>query len=312
MRSRLAAISVDLDEIPCYAAIHGIESPDDDRRHAVYRKALPRFEALLGELKLAATFFVIGRDMQDEQARESVVRLVAQGHEVASHSFGHLYDLTRRDDTEVRRDIEAGIEILEEVTGSAPRGFRAPGYTIDDRIFQILLDLGMRYDSSVFPCPPYYTAKAIALASIRLRGRRSHSILDDARVLSAPADPYRVGKPYWQRGAGMAELPIGVTGALSGRLPYIGGSLILAGARGTALLSRLMVGRPLVNLEFHGIDLADTDSDDLQFLRPHQQDLRRPLAAKIEVLETAVRVLREANYEFVTLEQAAQRLLGQG
>ena len=45
---RVAAISVDLDEVPCYAAIHGIEVPEG-ARHAIYRRALPRFAELFAE-----------------------------------------------------------------------------------------------------------------------------------------------------------------------------------------------------------------------------------------------------------------------
>jgi hypothetical protein len=81
-------------------------------------------------------------------------------------------------------------------------------------------------------------------------------------MLTAPANPYRVGEPFWQRGQGLLELPIGVTGALSGRLPYIGTSLIPSlGPRGCRFLTRRIIGRPLVNLELHGIDLVDADAD---------------------------------------------------
>ena len=40
----------------------------------------------------------------------------------------------------------------------------------------------MLYDSSVFPCPAYYTAKAAAISLLRMRGRQSRSIIDDPRV----------------------------------------------------------------------------------------------------------------------------------
>jgi hypothetical protein len=139
---------------------------------------------------------------------------------------------------------------------------------------------------------------------MRLVRRRSRSIVDDPRVLTAPADPYRVGRPYWRRGGGVLELPIGVTRLA--RLPYIGTSVVLAGALGARLLTRAMVGRPLVSLELHGIDLADAEADGLGFLAPHQPDLRRPLYAKEGALRAAIAALREAGYRFVTLREAAR------
>src|SRR5262249_5460157 len=152
-----------------------------------------------------------------------------------------------------------------------------------------LTELGVAYDSSVFPCPPYYGAKALAMLGIRLRGRRSRSILDTPRVLGAPTRPYRVGTPYWKRGGGLLELPIQVT--RGARLPVIGTARTLAGPSRARLLARMCVGEPLVNLELHGIDVLDAN-DGLADLAPHQPDVAVPLARKLEVLGGVVDVLK--------------------
>jgi peptidoglycan-N-acetylglucosamine deacetylase len=304
---RCCAISVDLDEIPCYAAIHGLQVPAA-AQHAIYRRAVPRFADLFADEGVDATFFVIGRDAEDPSNHPPLRALRAAGHELGNHSLDHPYDLTRMDTAGIRRQVEGGEEAIARAAGVRPRGFRAPGYTVTDAVFRVLEERGYAYDSSVFPCPPYFGAKAAALAAIALRGRRSQSILDDPRVLGAPADPYRVGRPYWTRGDGMVELPIGVTRATTGRLPYIGTTLALAGEGGSRWLTRRIVGRPLVNLELHGIDLADAGDDGLAFLRPHQPDLRRPLAQKRAALRVAIGTLRDAGYRFVTLAEAARRL----
>jgi peptidoglycan-N-acetylglucosamine deacetylase len=304
---RLCAISVDLDEIPCYAAIHGLTALPPSAAQAVYRHALPRLERLFEELDLRATFFAIGSDLRAPHAADAVRRLAERGHEIGNHSQDHRYDLVRLTRGEMRAQIAEGSAAIERVTGRAPLGFRAPGYTINDQVFELLLELGVRYDSSVFPCAAYYLPKLAAINLYRVLGRPSRSIIDHPRVLLAAADPYRVGSPYTRRGHGLLELPIGVTRDATGRLPYIGTSLIWAGQRGARELTRLIAGRPLVNLELHGIDAADAELDGLQALRPHQPDLRRSAAAKVEILRGVVAELRDAGYEFVTLAGAARR-----
>lgn len=307
---RLAALSVDLDEVACYASIHGLEAPSERAANAIYDRALPRFLELFGELDVPATFFVIGTDVDRDENRDSLERAAALGHELANHSHHHLYDLTQRPIETLHAEVRGGADAIERACGRRPVGFRSPGYTTNDALLGALREQGYLYDSSVFPCPAYYGAKAAALGLIRARGRQSHSILDDPRVLSAPADPYRVGRPYWRRDHGLLELPIGVTRDATGRLPYIGTFLALAGERGSEVLTRLVRGRPLVNLELHGIDLADASLDGLSFLQPHQPDLRRSRAEKDACLRAAVAELKRAGYRFVTLEAAARHFAG--
>jgi hypothetical protein len=184
-------------------------------------------------------------------------------------------------------------------------GFRAPGYTIDDQLFAVLASEGIAYDSSVFPCPSYYLPKALLINLIKLRGRQSRSIIDSPRVLAAPADPYRIGRPYYRRGEGLLELPIGVTGDLTGRLPYIGTSVVMAGELGARLLTKLASARSFVNLELHGMDLADAEEDGLTALAPYQPDLRRSATHKRAALVSALSELERQGYRFVTLAQAA-------
>lgn len=303
---RLCAVSVDLDEIACYAAIHGLPPPSAAAARAIYERALPRLARVFEDEGIPATFFAVGADL-DEPNAARLAALRRAGHEIGNHSLSHRYDLTRLGREEIRAEIEGGAAAIERASGERPAGFRAPGYTITDEVFEVLAELGVRYDSSVFPCPAYFGAKAAAIGAIRARGRRSHSIVDDPRVLSAPADPYRVGRPYWRRGRGIAELPIGVS--RGPRLPYIGTNVVLSGTRGARLFTRAIVGRPLVNLELHGIDLADAEEDGLAFLAPHQLDLRRSAREKDAALRAALGELRGAGYCFVTLREAAEALV---
>ncbi len=295
----LAAVSVDLDEIGNYFAIHGLDAGASS--HAVYDVAFARLLDWAGALSIPLTLFVVGEDLERRENVERLRAAHARGHEIANHSYSHKYDLVRRDYAEQIDEIARGADAIARAVGERPTGFRAPGYTVSDTLFLAMKECGVGYDSSVFPCPAYYAAKTTAIASIAMRGRKSRSIVDDPRVLTAPTRPYCVGAPYWKRGDGLREVPIQVTRGL--RLPYIGTTLTLAGPRGTRVLTRMCVGEPLVNLELHGIDVLDA-SDGLSALAPHQPDVRVSLQTKLDSLSEAVAILRNHGYKFLTLNEA--------
>lgn len=299
---RLCSVSIDLDEIPNYYAIHGLAPPMGRGSTAVYDMALERFQEFSTSFACPLTLFAIGADMARPNNALALRRMSERGHEIGNHTLDHKYDLTRLNRNEMARQVQAGITVIEGATGQCPVGFRAPGYTVNDSLFEILTESGVSYDSSVFPSPAYYAAKAAAKAAIAVRGRKSRSVLDTPAVLRAPTRPYRIGKPYWRRGHGLLELPVQVTRGL--RLPYIGTTLTLAGADRARWLTRQVIGEPLVNLELHGIDVLDTE-DGLEELRPHQPDVRVPAPLKLDALGAALETLRSAGYAFVRLREAA-------
>lgn len=299
---RLASISVDLDEIRHYAEIHAIDASYLPAR-PIYARALPRFLELFERHGVRATFFVIGADLDDEANRALILEAHQRGHEIANHSESHLYDLTRRDRLTIEREIDAAAARIEALVGRAPLGFRAPGYTITETVLRILESRGYLYDSSVFPSLPYYAAKAAAMAAIRMRGGVSKSVLDHPRILRAPRNPYRIGARYTAPGHGLLELPIATSRLI--RAPIIGTSLMLSPPPLAAALTRSAMGGPHLNLEFHGIDLADRDRDGLSALSAHQPDLRIDLGAKIARFEAVILECRRKGYELVRLDEAA-------
>ncbi len=302
---RLASVSVDLDEIPNYFEIHGLRQPDGPAASLVYDVALRRLEELAETGGFPLTLFTIGADVARAEAARGLRAAADDGHEIANHSLDHRYDLVRLGRSEIKRQIEEGARVIEEATGYAPVGFRAPGYTISDEVFDVLGELGVAYDSSVFPCPAYFAAKTAAIGAIAIRGRTSRSIVDTPKVLLAPTRPYRIGAPYWKRGEGLLEIPVQVTRGL--RLPFIGTSVTLAGPSRASFLAKMCVGEPLVNLELHGIDVLDAD-DGLEALRPHQPDVRVPHRRKLDAILSAVSTLRAAGYTFATMRSAAAQL----
>jgi hypothetical protein len=297
----LCSVSIDLDEIDCYAQIHGLHPAAES--HAVYDLALERIRKFAAEMQLPLTLFVIARDLDRAQSVGALRRLLAEGHEIGNHSLDHLYDLTRREDSERRRQVETASARLYEALGVRPTGFRAPGYTVTDDLLDTIQSCGLSYDSSVFPCPPYYAAKAARLLRMKLAGHTSRAILDTPRVLRAPTTPYRVGRPYWTPGRGLLELPIQVAGPL--RVPFIGTSLSMLGPSAARLLTRSLIGSPLVNLELHGLDFLEA-RDVPDSLLAVQPDLRIPLTRKLETFSAVLELLRKLGYAAVRLDEAAR------
>lgn len=267
---------------------------------------MPRLASFAREHAIPLTLFTIGADLRRDRNAQGLRDMASAGHEIGNHTFDHLYDVTRREPNEIRRQLELGAAAIHSAIGRRPAGFRAPGYVVHDELIDALIDTGHAYDTSVFPCPAYFAAKAAAMAWIAVRGRTSRSVQDHPRVLMAPTRPYRPGRPYNRSGdRPIIELPVQVTRGL--RLPYIGTTLTLAGERRAQWLTRMVLGEPVVNLELHGMDVLD-ESDGLSALCGHQPDVRVAWPNKLLALAAAIRMLKGAGYRFVTLEDAARQV----
>jgi len=301
-------LTIDLDEIHCYHGIHGLEPHEGVGRTAVYERALPRIARFLNERQIPATLFVVGRDLEAVPDAAGVLRnLTGQGCEVGNHTLSHRYDLTLLGLDEQNREIDGGAETIERLVGVRPRGFRAPGYNVHLGLLDQLEERGYLYDSSVFPCPTYYLAKAGAIGLAGVRGRPSASIMGDPRVLLSSSEPYRVGRDgVWSTGEGLCELPISVITSL--RVPFIGTALTLLGRVGAAVLARSAARMRFVNLELHGIDFVDAEGDGVAHLIEHQPDLKVPLTRKLEILDRVLRIVLDAGMEPMPLAAAAARV----
>jgi peptidoglycan-N-acetylglucosamine deacetylase len=298
----LLSVSVDLDEVHHYRAIHGLE--ERGLGSEVYARALPRISDWARQWGIPLTWFVVGRDLSQPGNAEALRRVADAGDELGCHSFSHFYDLTRRSAAEMRAEVEQGVSAIQGATGARVSGFRAPGYLVTDTLLDIVREAGLSYDSSVFPCPSYYALKAAAVAAVAARGGSSRAMVDAPDVLRAPVAPYRVGRPYWFRGTGIWEIPIQVTRKL--RLPFIGTALTLAGRRGARMLANGVLGEPFVNLELHGLDALDV-ADGLEDLALKQRDLRIPWGKKLEAIGSAIELLRRRGYAAVRLDELAAK-----
>jgi polysaccharide deacetylase family protein (PEP-CTERM system associated) len=104
---------------------------------------------LLGEYGVRATFFVLG--WVAERYPGLAKMIVEAGHEVGSHSYWHRKadQLTPK---AFHDDLCRSLRVLEDQTGRAIRGYRAPGFSLTAEMgwaYDILLDQGVRYDASI-------------------------------------------------------------------------------------------------------------------------------------------------------------------
>ena len=197
MARRTLLLSFDLEDCDQILA-RRFRNPAWDRPWEGFERQFARVLDLLDSLGAKATFFVLGMTARNhpDQVRELALR----DHDIAAHGFGHVpvYSQSRAD---FRRDVESSLELIESLTGRRPLGYRAPAFSLARHTawaFEVLADLGLRYDSSLYDSP---------------RHRR--------RLAGIPAAPCRIALPS---GRELWELPVAVARWGPLRLPIGGGS----------------------------------------------------------------------------------------
>ena len=304
------SVGVDVDSLWHYYRIHGL-----DERHAsdhAWSLGVPRFMELFETLDVPATFYCVAEDLERSGAcREVLLDAVKRGYEIGNHSWRHPYALTQLSPAESALEVRLGKELLEEAAQTHVVGFRAPGYHTSSILHGALSTSGHRYESSAFPCAPYYIAKALVMGGMRLLGRRSQSVLGSPRLLTAPHQPYLAGprSPYRaarpDEGDELAHFPIAVWCGL----PLIGTLFTLLGVKRSRTLGTF-VGRSLkrrprhITLEFHAADLLGLTEDELDPALSVQPDLRRSLELKRSAfIGFMSALLEESEAEVIRLDQ---------
>ncbi|MDT7837672.1 XrtA system polysaccharide deacetylase [Aquabacterium sp. OR-4] len=122
-----------------------------DTRECRVEANVDRILALLAQRGVRATFFTLG--WIAERYPQLVRRIVAGGHELASHGYGHerASDLSR---AQFSDDIVRARALLEDIGGVTVTGYRAPSFSIGQGnlwAFDCLREAGYRYSSSLFP-----------------------------------------------------------------------------------------------------------------------------------------------------------------
>ena len=170
-----------------------IARSDWDQRECRVVRNVSRILDLLAVGGTKATFFTLG--WIAERYPDLVRRIVREGHELASHGYGHerASDL---DEAAFSLDIRRAKELLEDLAGCEVAGYRAPSFSIGTAnlwAFDCLARAGYRYSSSIYPI------------------RHDHYGMPDS-----PRFAYRVD-------AGLLEVPITTLRLLNRNLPSSGG-----------------------------------------------------------------------------------------
>ncbi|MEP7063546.1 MAG: XrtA system polysaccharide deacetylase [Betaproteobacteria bacterium] len=106
---------------------------------------------LLAERGVLATFFTLG--WIAERHPQVVRKIVEQGHELASHGFGHRR-ATDQGAALFAADIRLAKLVLEDISGQEVKGYRAPSFSVGAGnlwAFDCIAEAGYRYSSSVYP-----------------------------------------------------------------------------------------------------------------------------------------------------------------
>lgn len=144
--------TVDVEEYFQVKALESVVSPEEwFSRPSRVANSVNALLAVLDDHGVRGTFFVLGWLAEH---RPEVVRAIANaGHEIASHGFRHERVTALNPET-LRKDLRSSKRILEDLTGSRVLGYRAPSFSIVpgfEWAFDVLIEEGYRYDSSIFP-----------------------------------------------------------------------------------------------------------------------------------------------------------------
>lgn len=206
MNKPLASLSLDLDNQWSYMKIHG------EKGWEAYPSYLdifvPYVLKVLDELELKITFFIVGQDAAFEKNHRMLRSLAEAGHEIANHSFKHETWLHLYTKEEMKNEIDKAHEIIEEVTGQRPTGFRGPGFSWSKTLLQVLGEKGYRYDASTLPTIIGPLARFYYFRTSNLSKKEKR---DRKEIFGKFSDGFRKLNPYFwklQNGNKLLELPV--------------------------------------------------------------------------------------------------------
>ncbi len=146
------AMTVDVEDYFQVSAFEKhIDRADWDRLPHRVEHNTHRILDLFDEHGVKATFFTLG--WVAERYPDLIKRMVNDGHELASHGYSHIR-VTQQTPAEFLADVIKTKALLEDLSGTLIKGYRAASYSINDSnmwALEILAETGHLYSSSIYP-----------------------------------------------------------------------------------------------------------------------------------------------------------------
>lgn len=293
----LGAITIDVDTL-----FSLFKRVGEDYDYADFEEGLSNFDLFLTRHNIKATFFVVGKDLENARNRRIVKRIAAKGHEIANHTYNHIQGFSNLSRQEKEEEIRTTEEIIHKTIGKRPRGFRAPGWNIDEETLSILEQREYLYDSSIFPSFLNPILKLLNYFSNKELSKRNRTALGKLSYMFSPIKPYKIRR-------NLVEIPIAVTPFA--RIPFFGTFAHVAGKKVFEKSFQMIKScKHPVNYEFHLIEFVDINGSLLKHLP--KQGIYVPPTAKIPIErrnDTSERIFEtlKNNCDLLTLSQLAEK-----
>ena len=146
------ALTVDIEDYFHVSAFENVINKSDwNSLELRVEKNTYRLLELFEQKQAKCTFFTLG--WVAERCPNLIKAIVDQGHELASHGYAHerTTELTQ---AQFIADVSKSKQILEDTSGQAVVGYRAPSFSVNDSntwVYEKLVELGFEYSSSTYP-----------------------------------------------------------------------------------------------------------------------------------------------------------------
>lgn len=297
----IAGISLDLDNQWSYMKIHGDEGWD--QYPSYFDIFIPHVLNVLDELNLKITFFIVGKDTENEENRKYLRMITERGHEVGNHSYHHESWLQSYSFEKIENEIINAELAIHEATGLKPKGFRGPGFSWSKDLLKVLESRGYYYDASTLPTylGPLARAYYFWKSDLSKEEKRSRK-----ELFGNFNEGFRKLKPYqWDLGNGKTITEIPVTTMPVFKLPFHLSYLIFLGNTSmlfmkaylkTAILLCKITKTPISFL-LHPLDLIGGDQiTQLAFFPGMNVNSEK----KVKIFKTVIHTLKR-NYKVVNM-----------
>jgi hypothetical protein len=303
----IASLSLDLDNQWSYMKIHGDEGWD---KYPSYLSIfVPHVLNVLDELNLKITFFVVGKDTENEDNIKYLKMITERGHEVGNHSYHHESWLQTYSYDKIENEIRQAEEAIEKATGQRTTAFRGPGFSWSKDLLKVLQSRGYKFDASTLPtflgplARMYYFKKS-DLTREEKKARKE--------LFGKFSEGFRKLKPYkWNLGEQKTLMEIPVTTMPVFKIPFhLSYLLYISGISKGLMKAYLWVAIMMCKITktppsylLHPLDLIGGDDIPQLAFFP---GMNIKSEKKLEVFKTAMEMLKK-HFELMPMSSFAEK-----